>query len=52
MRVANLEQELYKTRIILQKTLKILEEQTGKGIDGDGNWLRPRNNHNEKIVLI
>lgn len=52
MRVANLEQELYQTRIILQKTLKILEEQTGKDIDGDGNWLRPRNNHNEKIVLI
>jgi hypothetical protein len=36
MRVANLEQELYQTRIILQKTLKILEEQTGKDIDGDG----------------
>jgi hypothetical protein len=36
MRVANLEQELNQTRIILQKTLKILEEQTGKDIDGDG----------------
>jgi len=35
MRVVNLEQELYQTRIILQKTLKILEEQTGKDIDGD-----------------
>jgi hypothetical protein len=36
MRVANLEQELYQTRIILQKTLKILEEQTGKYIKGMG----------------
>ena len=35
-RVRNLERELYQTREILIKTLKILEEQTGKDINGDG----------------
>lgn len=36
VRVRNLERELYQTREILIKTLKILEEQTGKDINGDG----------------
>jgi hypothetical protein len=36
IRVRNLERELYQTREILIKTLKILEEQTGKDINGDG----------------
>ncbi|SHO61651.1 hypothetical protein [Algoriphagus zhangzhouensis] len=36
IRVRNLERELYQTREILIKILKILEEQTGKDINGDG----------------
>ena len=36
VRVRNLERELYQTREILIKTLKILEEQTGTDINGDG----------------
>ncbi len=36
IRVRNLERELYQTREILIKALKILEEQSGKDIDGDG----------------
>lgn len=36
IRVRNLERELYQTREILIKTLKILEEHTGKDINGDG----------------
>ncbi|WP_268033040.1 hypothetical protein [Algoriphagus sp. PAP.12] len=36
IRVRNLERELYQTREILTKTLKILEEQTGKDLNGDG----------------
>lgn len=36
IRVRNLERELYQTREILIKTLKILEEQTGMDINGDG----------------
>lgn len=36
IRVRNLERELYQTREILIKTLKILEEQTRKDINGDG----------------
>ncbi|WP_422354112.1 hypothetical protein [Roseivirga pacifica] len=35
-RVHFLEHELYKTRELLTKTLKVLEEHTGKDIDGDG----------------
>ncbi|SFB51730.1 hypothetical protein [Algoriphagus aquimarinus] len=35
-RVRNLEWELANTRELLIKTLKILEEQSGKDIDGDG----------------
>jgi hypothetical protein len=35
-RVLFLEQELEKTRLLLIKTLHILEEQIGKDIDGDG----------------
>lgn len=35
-RVRNLEWELAKTKELLFKTLKILEEQSGKDIDGDG----------------
>jgi len=35
-RVSNLEWELAKTKELLYKTLKILEEQAGKDIDGDG----------------
>jgi len=34
-RVSNLEWELAKTKELLYKTLKILEEQSGKDIDGD-----------------
>lgn len=36
VRVRNLEWELAHTRELLTKTLKILEEQTGKDINGDG----------------
>ena len=35
-RVAYLEYELRKTQETLLRTLKILEEQSGKDIDGDG----------------
>ncbi|NVJ47459.1 MAG: hypothetical protein HWE07_10040 [Cytophagia bacterium] len=35
-RVAFLEDELHKTKVLLIKTLKALEEHTGKDIDGDG----------------
>ena len=35
-RVAYLEDELHKTKLLLIKTLKALEEHTGKDIDGDG----------------
>lgn len=35
-RVQHLENELYKTQKLLVKTLKTLEEHTGKDIDGDG----------------
>jgi hypothetical protein len=35
-RVAYLEYELQKTKSLLINTLKILEEQSGKDIDGDG----------------
>ncbi|MDN3204110.1 hypothetical protein [Algoriphagus sediminis] len=35
-RVVNLEEELKKTRVLLQKTLTILEQQVGRDIDGDG----------------
>lgn len=35
-RVAHLESELEKTQRLLIKTLKALEEHTGKDIDGDG----------------
>ena len=35
-RVRNLEWELAHTRELLIKTLKILEEQSGRDIDGDG----------------
>ena len=36
VRVSNLEWELANTRVLLIKTLKILEEQSGKDINGDG----------------
>lgn len=36
VRVRNLEWELANTRELLIKTLKILEEQSGKEINGDG----------------
>jgi len=35
-RVKNLEWELADTRELLVKTLKVLEEQSGKDINGDG----------------
>jgi len=35
-RVAFLEYELQKTKDLLIKTLKVLEEQSGKDINGDG----------------
>jgi len=35
-RVLYLEKELEKTRLLLVKTLHLLEEQIGKDIDGDG----------------
>lgn len=35
-RVRNLEWELAHTKELLIKTLKILEEQSGRDIDGDG----------------
>jgi hypothetical protein len=35
-RVAFLEHELQKTKDLLIKTLKVLEEQSGKDINGDG----------------
>ncbi len=35
-RVAILEEELSKTKALLLKTLRILEERSGKDIDGDG----------------
>ena len=35
-RVLFLEEELEKTRLLLIKTLRIMEEQIGKDIDGDG----------------
>lgn len=36
VRVRNLEWELANTRELLIKALKILEEQSGRDIDGDG----------------
>lgn len=36
VRIRNLEWELANTRELLIKTLKILEEQSGKDINGDG----------------
>ncbi|WP_208110521.1 hypothetical protein [Algoriphagus boseongensis] len=35
-RVALLEEELTKTKALLLKTLRILEERSGQDIDGDG----------------
>ena len=35
-RVQYLEEELTKTRTLLNKTLHVLEEHVGKDIDGDG----------------
>jgi hypothetical protein len=35
-RVAYLESELRKTQEVLIKTLKVLEEQSGKDLNGDG----------------
>lgn len=35
-RVANLENELHETKILLIKTLKALEKEIGQDIDGDG----------------
>jgi hypothetical protein len=35
-RVAQLEDDLDKTKTLLLKTLRILEERSGKDIDGDG----------------
>lgn len=35
-RVANLEKELYETKVLLIKTLKALEKEIGQDIDGDG----------------
>ena len=35
-RVAYLENELHQTKVLLVKTLKVLEEHTGTDIDGDG----------------
>lgn len=35
-RVAYLESELHKTQELLMKTLKVLEEHSGKDINGDG----------------
>lgn len=35
-RVLYLEEELEKTRLLLIKTLHLLEEELGKDIDGDG----------------
>jgi hypothetical protein len=35
-RIMYLEQELRKTQEVLIKTLKVLEEQSGKDINGDG----------------
>lgn len=35
-RVAWLEEELYHTKELLHKTLRVLEEHTGQDIDGDG----------------
>jgi len=35
-RVAYLEHELHKTKSLLIKTLKVLEEQSGRDINGDG----------------
>ena len=35
-RVLYLEKELEKTKLLLVKTLHLLEEQIGKDIDGDG----------------
>jgi hypothetical protein len=35
-RIAFLEVELQKTQKLLIKTLKVLEEQSGRDIDGDG----------------
>ena len=35
-RVRFLEEELYHTRELLLKTLRVLEEHTGRDIDGDG----------------
>jgi hypothetical protein len=36
VRVSQLENDLFKTKALLIKTLKVLEEQSGKDIDGDG----------------
>ena len=36
VRVAYLENELHKTQQLLIKTLQVLEEQSGKDINGDG----------------
>jgi hypothetical protein len=35
-RVISLEEQLRRTQLLLQKTLQILEEYTGKDVDGDG----------------
>jgi hypothetical protein len=35
-RISNLELELDKTKDLLSKTLRVLEEVVGKDIDGDG----------------
>ncbi|WP_420386019.1 hypothetical protein [Roseivirga sp.] len=35
-RIYYLEDELHKTKVLLVKTLKALEEHIGKDIDGDG----------------
>ena len=35
-RVAWLEEELHHTRELLYKTLRVLEQQSGQDIDGDG----------------
>lgn len=35
-RLAYVEDELHKTKVLLVKALKVLEEHSGKDIDGDG----------------
>lgn len=36
-RVAGLEEQLRSTQMLLRKTLQVLEEYTGKDVDGDGS---------------